>query len=71
MDNPYKPIKHTIQEWHLVKRLATLLSEERGTKVSLASASTEAVKKMLDEKNATINLDGENTVDAPAHTLGL
>lgn len=48
----YKPIKYTIPKHDVIKELAELLSKERGTDVSLADASTEAAKKMLEEKKA-------------------
>lgn len=48
----YKPVKFTIPKWEIIKELAEILSEERGTDVSLADASTEAAKRMLEEKRA-------------------
>ena len=48
----YKSVKYTQDKWDVLKELADLLSEERGTDVSLSDASVEASKKLLDEKKA-------------------
>lgn len=48
--NKYKPVKYTVPKWEIIKKLAETLSKERGTDVSLADASTEAAKKMLEDK---------------------
>lgn len=52
MKYPYKSVKYTAPKWDVIKELADLLSAERGTDVSLADASVEAAKKLLEEKKA-------------------
>lgn len=51
----YKSVKYHPAKWQILKRLANVLSKERGTKVSIPDATIEAAKKMLDEKTEPAN----------------
>jgi hypothetical protein len=45
MNEPtFKPISHKAENWQEIKDLATELTQERGSTVSLAAAVAEAVK---------------------------
>lgn len=45
-----KPIQYPIESYDLIVELRDLLSKERATGISLAAASTEATKLLLDQK---------------------
>lgn len=51
MTYPYKSVKYNPKRWKILKRLAEVLSKERGTNVSIPDATIEAAKKMLDERD--------------------
>lgn len=50
MKYTYKAVKYTPTRWKILKKLANILSKERGTKVSIPDATIEAVTKMIDER---------------------
>lgn len=52
MKSLYKSVKYTQPKWDVIKELANQLSAERGTDVSLADASVEASKRLLEERMA-------------------
>lgn len=59
----YKSVKYTPLKWQILKQLATILSKERGIKVSIPDATIEAAKKMLDEKNSSAGTPGGQAQD--------
>lgn len=63
MNYPYKSVKYRPDRWVILKKLAMRLSQERGTKVSIADATVEATKKMLDERDGTAATPGGQAQD--------